>query len=159
MHALLTPEAQRSLASGLYNEAYQLMQSSRRTGEDDRRMLACACASRLHWEGIGTDVNFAIGDWLVAQVASRLGYADVALAFAVAAHERTSSAAMPAWVKASAAEGLARAHASAGHVSERDLYLASASAGLDAIDDAEDRELIASQIATVPPARVAISPD
>ena len=151
---LLTPELQRALATSLYAEAWKLAEASSRTVEDDRRMLTCAFASRLHWEGIGTDLNLAIGDWMIAHVASCLGYADVALAFATAAYERTSRVEMPAWMKASAAEGMARAHAAASDATERDRYLTEARAGLEAIDDAEDRELIAGQIATVPPARL-----
>lgn len=150
----LSPEAQRALAVGFYDEARHLLDAPTRTPEDDRRMLTCAFASCLHWEGIGTDLNLAIGDWMIARVASAIGYADVALDFATAAHERSSKADIPSWMKASAAEGMARAHAAAGNASERDRYLAEARAGLDRIDDPEDRELIASQVATVPPARL-----
>ena len=32
-------------------------------------LLATALASRLHWEGIGTDENYAAGDWLVVTAA------------------------------------------------------------------------------------------
>ena len=117
-------------------------------------MLACAFASRLHWDGNRSDLNLAVGDWMIAHVASHLGYADVALTFASASHERSSSAEVPPWMKASAAEGMARAHAAAGHASERDRYLAEARTGLEAIADAEDRELIASQIATIPPSTI-----
>jgi hypothetical protein len=145
-----TPGAQRSLAVRLFNQTWELLEQTDRGPAGDRAMLASAMASRLHWEGIGTDENLAAGDWLVAHVASHLGYADLALDFAAAAHERAMSADVPAWLLASTQEGLARAHAVAGHPDERDQWAEDARRSLEAVDDDEDRELIESQLATVP---------
>jgi hypothetical protein len=147
----LTPAAQRALAVKLFNRTWELLESPR-TPADDRTMLACAVASRLHWTGIGTDENYVVGDWMVAHVASRLGYADVALDFAAAAYETAVSAEppLPAWLVASTQEGLARAHAAAGHDEERDRYAADARSTLETVDDTDDRELIASQLASIP---------
>jgi hypothetical protein len=150
--APLDPAVQRALAVRLFNRTWELLESDGRSPADDREMLASALASRLHWQGIGDDENYAAGDWLVAHVASHLGYADLALDFAAAAHERATTAQpeVPLWLVASTLEGLARAHAVAGHDDERDRYAAEARATLEKVDDAEDRELIASQLATVP---------
>ncbi len=145
------PPDQQALAARLFNRTWELLESSR-DAAGDREMLASALASRLHWEGIGTDENLAAGDWLVAHVASHLGYADLALDFATAAHERASTAdpPVPLWLVASTEEGLARAHAVAGHDDERDRWAADARATLAGVDDDEDRELIESQLDTVP---------
>lgn len=125
----LTPATQRALATQLFNRTWELLESSR-SPSDDRAMLACALASRLHWTGIGTDANYAAGDWLVALVASQLGYAAMALEFAASAYETALSAEppVPTWLVASVQEGLARAHATAGHRAERDRYAADARA-------------------------------
>jgi hypothetical protein len=150
MDDALTPAQQRALAVALFNRTWELIESSRDPAQD-REMLATALASRLHWEGIGTDENLAAGDWLVAHVASVLGNAELSLDFANAAHERATSAdGMPDWLVASTLEGLARAHATAGHAAERDAYVARATAALSIVDDEEDRDLIESQLATVP---------
>ena len=149
------PGDQRALAVALFNQTWELLE--RRDGaadpeEADRHLLATAMASRLHWEGIGTAENLAAGDWLVAHVASLLGYAGLALDFAGAAHRRatTDGADVPLWLVASTQEGLARAHAVAGHDEERDRWAEDARQTLEAVDDDEDRELIESQLATVP---------
>jgi hypothetical protein len=113
-------------------------------------MLVTACASWLDWDAVGTEENRAVADWQIAHVASLLGYGDLALAHATAAFERTESAELPSWLRASTLEGLARAHAAAGHRAERDAYIERAAAALQDIGDAEDRDLIASQLATVP---------
>lgn len=148
----LDPDVQRRLAVDLFNRTWGLLESADRTAADDRAMLASAMASRLHWQSIGTDVNYAAGDWLVAHVASRLGYADLALDFAAAAHERVTAAQPPpdGWLLASTMEGLARAHDAAGHDEERDRWADEARRVLDTVDDQEDREIIASQIASIP---------
>jgi hypothetical protein len=57
---------------------------------------------------------------------------------------------VPAWLIASTQEGLARAHAAAGHDDERDHYAAEARRTLQSVDDGEDRELIAGQLASIP---------
>jgi hypothetical protein len=147
----VTPTTHRALAVQLFNRTWELLESPR-SPADDRVMLASALASRLHWTDIGTDENYAVGDWLVAHIASHLGYCDLALDFAASSYETALAAEppVPLWMVASAQEGLARAHACAGHDEERDRFAADARATLDAVDDAEDRELIAGQLASIP---------
>ena len=148
---VLSPELQRAVAVETFNRTWELLEADRSPAED-RLLLACALASRLHWDDIGTDESHATGDWLVAHVASHLGYADLALDFAAAAHERAASADPPLepWLLASTMEGLARAHAAAGHDDERDRWAARSRETLLTVDDADDRDLIASQLATIP---------
>jgi hypothetical protein len=147
----VAPATHRALAVQLFNRTWELLESPR-SPADDRVMLASALASRLHWGGIGTAENYAVGDWLVAHVASHLGYCDVALDFAASAYETALAAAppVPSWLVASTQEGLARAHACAGHDDERDRFAADARATLDNVDDAEDHDLIAGQLASIP---------
>ncbi len=147
---LITDQVHRELAKHLFNQAWELIELPDRTPEQDRLMLVTACASWLHWDAIGTEKNRAVADWQIAHVASLLGYGDVALAHARAALDRAEADGQPDWLRASALEGMARAHAAAGHKAERDRYLKQATDALSAIDEDEERELIASQIATVP---------
>jgi hypothetical protein len=148
----LTRDAERDLAKRLFNRAWQLIDSPDRTPEQDRLMLVTACASFLHWDAVGTAENRAIADWQIAHVASLLGYGDLALAHATSAIERVRAAGLPDWLHASALEGMARAHAAAGNRAERDSYLKQAIESVATVTDAEERELISNQIATVPPA-------
>jgi hypothetical protein len=115
-------------------------------------MLVTACAAFMHWDAVGTEENRAIADWQIAHVASLLGYGDLALVHATSALRRVRAAGLPGWLHASALEGLARAHAAAGNRAERDSYLKQAIEAVAVVTDAEERELISSQIATVPPA-------
>lgn len=149
---VLEPAVRRQLAVSLFNHTWELLETDDRSSAADRELLASALASRLHWDGIGTDENYAAGDWLVAHVASQLGYADLALDFAAAAYERAADADPPTerWLLASTMEGLARAHAAAGHDEERDRWAARSRDVLASVDDDEDRDLITSQLESIP---------
>ncbi len=148
----LAPDVARRLAVALFNRTWELLEQADRSPADDRDLLASALASRLHWQGVGTDENYAAGDWLVAHVASRLGHADLALDFASAAYERVVAADPPVetWLLASTMEGLSRAHDTAGHEAERDRWAAQSRKVLATVADAEDRDLIAGQLASIP---------
>lgn len=147
--AVTEPADHRALAVGYFNAAWSLIDRADRSADDDRDMLGLAFASRQHWiEAGGTEENLAVADWQVAHAASLAGFADVALAFAHAAVARVD---VPIWMQASAHEGLARAHAAAG---DRDGYAAAKARCEDLlalVDDDEDRDLVASQLASIPP--------
>jgi len=145
-------EAERKLSKQIFSKAWELIDNPDRTPEQDRLMLITACAAWWHWDKVGTEQNRAISDWQVAHVASLLGYGDLALEFASSAMERTVAGGGDDWMRASALEGLARAHAAAGNRRERDDYLQMAREALDDISEKGERDLIASQIDTVPEA-------
>lgn len=149
----LTEPMQRELAKRLFNQTWELIDTADRTPEQDRLMLMTSCAAWVHWDAIGTEENRAIADWQVAHVASLLGYGALAISHATTAYDRVRAARLPDWLHASALEGLARAYAAAGDQQSRDEYLRLAHEAVSIVTDAQERELIASQIATVPPAR------
>ena len=146
----LSEDVERALAKQLFNRAWELIDAGDRTPEQDRMMLVTACAAYYHWDAIGTEENRAIADWQIAHVASLLGYGDLALSHANAAMKRVRAASLPHWLHASALEGLARAHATAGNRAKRDLYLRRAAEAITLLADDRERELISRQIATVP---------
>jgi hypothetical protein len=157
----LTEAQQRELAKRLFNQTWALIDAQDRTSEQDRLMLVTACAAWLHWDAVGTEENRAIADWQIAHVASLLGYGALAITHATTAYDRVRAARLPDWLHASALEGLARAYAAAGDQQSRDEYLRLANEAVGIVTDQEERDLIASQLATVPnarPERVGIQP-
>ncbi len=143
-------QAERALAKQLFNRTWELIDCTDRSPEQDRMMLVTACAAYYHWDAVGTEENRAIADWQIAHVASLLGYGDLALAHATSALHRVLAANLPDWLRASALEGLARAHAGVGNQAERDSYVKRATEAVALVTDKKERELISSQIATVP---------
>ncbi|HUV48745.1 MAG: hypothetical protein WBC76_07160 [Actinomycetes bacterium] len=142
-------DAQRALAVQYYNQSWDLIDKSGRSPADDRRLLMLAVASRALWDDIGGDEQWITGDWQVAHVAALTGHASLSLEFAAAAYERATTADVPLWLKASTCEGLARAHAAAGHTAERDAWVVKARELLERVDDPDDRAVIEGQLATV----------
>jgi hypothetical protein len=142
-------DARRNLAVELFNQTWATLDQEARTAGDDRRMLATAMGSLALWQTVGGPEQQAIGGWQVAHVACVLGYADLALDFAAAAHDTAANSEVPTWLRASTCEGLARAHAAAGHPQERDEWIARAKNLLKQVDDADDRQLIEEQLASI----------
>jgi hypothetical protein len=140
----------KAFAVAAFNGAWELVDKSGRSPEDDRQMLTLAFASRWHWGEVGTTENRVIADWQVAHVASLLGQASLALTFAQAAYDAARADEQPDWLRASTAEGLARAHAAAGDRASYDVYAAEARALCEQLDEEEDRELILGQLAAIP---------
>jgi len=145
------PGGRRLEAIAAFNRAWELIESTERSPADDDEMLAAAFASRYLWESVGGDEQRAVGDWQIAHVASRLGYTDLALSRAARALERVEQNGWTDWRLASCYEGMARAYASAGDVAEYEHWQALAKQVIKTIEDDEDRELIASQLASIPP--------
>ncbi|HVQ17659.1 MAG TPA: hypothetical protein VMT27_01330 [Actinomycetes bacterium] len=143
-------EDQRTLAVRMFNATWDLIETRDRSAEQDRQMLLMACASRQLWDGIGGPMEKSTGDWQVGHVAALLGHASLSLDFANAAYEQAISGEVPAWMIASTSEGLARAHAAAGHALERDAWIQRTRQLLQAVEDDEDRSLVETQLSTVP---------
>jgi hypothetical protein len=141
----------RPLAVGYFNTAWDLIDLPARTPQQNRDMVSIAMASRQHWvEAGGSDENLAVADWQVAHAASLAGYADLALSFAQAAVDRADGADVPIWLKASTHEGLARAHAAADDRVGYEREAATTRELLAKVDEAGDRDLVASQLDSIP---------
>lgn len=142
--------AHKSFAVSAFNGAWNLVDKADRSSDDDRQMLTLAFASRWHWGEVGTTENRVIADWQVAHVASLLGQAPLALTFAQAGYDVARREEQPDWLRASTAEGLARAHAAAGDRTSYEIYATEARTLCEQLDEDEDRELILGQLAAIP---------
>ena len=114
-------------------------------------MIHAAHASRLHWDAIGLPVNRARGEWLCSRVYSVLGRGEPALW-----HARHCLSMLEAggdgiedWDLPAAYEALARASAVSGDVAESASWRDRCRAALARVADAEDREPIEGDLATL----------
>lgn len=149
----LDPATRRALAAGLFNRAWELLETPDRSPEQDDELIHTAHASRYHWSEVGTAVNLARGEWQCSRVYATLGRGEPALWHARRCRAILEGAAADIredWDLAAAYEALARASAVAGDRKERDRWLARGREALDAIADPEDRRLIEGDLATVP---------
>ena len=147
----LDHDTRRALAVGLFNYTWTLLENPDRTPEQDDEMLHAAHASRYHWGEVGEPVNLSRGEWQVARVYCVLGRAEPALYHARRCVElNEANDAREDWELGSAYEAMARASAVAGDLAARDEWKARAVAELPKITDAEDRQILEQDLATLP---------
>lgn len=146
----LDPATRRKLAADLFNHTWTLLEAERRTPEQDDEMLHAAHASRFHWGEIGEPERLARGEWQCSRVYSVLGRAEPALWHARRCLAIVEANGIADFDIAAASEAMARAHLTAGDLVEVAAWKARATAALDGIADADDREIIEGDLATLP---------
>jgi hypothetical protein len=147
----VTPEEERQLAVDLFNHSWTLLRLAERTPEQDDELVHAAHASRHHWAAVGTPANLARGEWQLSRVYATLGRAEPALHHArrCLAYCEANPEAIEDWDVPFAHEALARAYAVAGDDEEARQHAERARELGEWIADAEDRELLAADLATL----------
>lgn len=146
----LDTDSQKALAKTLYNRVWELLEKTDRTSAEDEEVVHAAHASRHFWTAVGDEKNRAIGDWQIARVYSTLGRGEPAVHHARRCLEHAQHVEGEEWLLASAYEGLARAYAVAGDRAAALEWKTKAVARLDEVTDADDREIVEGDIATLP---------
>jgi len=143
----------RELGVELFNKTWALMEAGVRTTEEADRLLHCAHASAYHWAQAGTIATRARSEWQCSRVYAVLGRAEPALHHARRCLELCESA--PDEVEEFdlpfAYEALARAFAVAGEEAASREWVARARAAAEKIVDEDDRLLLETDLATIPP--------
>jgi hypothetical protein len=142
----MEPAEERSLAAGLFNETWRLLEQTDRTSTDDDRMIHAAHASRLHWGNVGQPVNLAIGEWQISRVYAVLGRAEPSLYHANRSLELCREHGVGDFALAYAFESLARAHLLAGDRTEAARFTQLAREAGESIAEEEDREVLAQDL-------------
>ncbi len=146
----LEQEVQRKLAAGLFNHTWDLLEKEDRTREEDDRMIHAAHASRFAWEDIGTPQNRAMGEWQVSRVYATLDRAEPALYHAKRCLELIEEAGIEGFFRASAYEGMAKAHSVSGNTTEAEEYIELAEREGEKITDKDEKEVLLSQLKEIP---------
>ncbi len=137
----------RTFAPRAFNRTWELLDAGELDREDEEEMLAAAFAQRYHWYEVGTERNRAIADWQVSRVAAVLGYSDLARRFGERSMEIAVEYDLDPFVKGFAHEAIARAAATVDDIETFTEHLELAKAALSAIEDDEDREVLAADLA------------
>lgn len=150
----LDEATERRLAADLFNETWRLIELPDRTAEQIDEMIHCAHASRYHWGRVGVPANLARGEWLCSRVYSTLGRGEPALwhahrCLAILDGSRPGEGGVEDWDLPGAYEALARASAVAGARMAAERWLAQGRETAAKIADAEDREHIEKDLASI----------
>ncbi len=140
----------REVAVGQFNAAWDLIDKTDRSPEDDGAMVLAAATSRWHWGQVGGPEQTATGDWQVAHVACLLGLGEMAALFASGNLATAEAEGWEGWRLASAHEGMARACATRGDDEGRSHHVAAARSALEREPDPEDRAVVEEQLASLP---------
>jgi DNA-binding transcriptional MerR regulator len=139
----------RQLAVDLFNRVWALLETPDRTAAQVDEMIHAAHASRYHWGEVGAPENLARGEWQCSRVYSVLGRAEPALWHARRSLAMCEEHGIGDWDVAFAWEAIARAQRVAGDHASADASVARARELGAAIADAEDRELLEGDLATI----------
>ena len=149
----IDPAARRALAVGLYNHCWTLLEIPDRTPEQDAELIHAAHASRFHWGEIAdTPARLWRGEWMCARVYAVLGRGEPALWHARRAVMlvEAGGAAAEEWDRPAVFEAMARASFVAGDDAEGAAWKARAADLAAGLADADDREVIERDLATLP---------
>lgn len=138
---------QRTLAPRAYNQTWELLDAADLTREQEEEMLAATFTQRHHWYQVGDARNRAIADWQISRVATVLGYADLARRFGERSLEVAVENGLDAFVVGFAHEAIARAAADVDDIETFSEHLELARAALADIEDEEDRDVLAADLA------------
>ena len=149
---VLDPETHRALGAGLFNRTWDLLEIEDRSASQDDELLDTAHASAWHWRQVGTAANAARGHWLLARVYAVLRHGDEAVYHARRANEvlEGGGEGIEDWDAAAAAEAMARALAVNGDPDGATEWKTRAADALEHIAEAEDRDVIARDLETIP---------
>lgn len=145
----IDPEQRRHLAVELFNHAWTLIEKEGRSERETELMIHAAHASRFFWEEAGGPLNHARGEWQVSRVYATAGLAEPALRHARRCLELCRTHGIGDFDLAYAYEALARAHALAGDADAAAAYGGQAREAAAGIADADDRELLLRDLATI----------
>jgi DNA-binding transcriptional MerR regulator len=146
----LDADDERHLGVALFNSTWTYLEKENRDRADDDAMLHMAHASAHHWRQVGKPVNFARSEWQCSRVYAALGRAEPCLHHAKRALDICTEHGLGDFDLAFAYEALARASAIAGDLDKARDYTEQALVAAQDIQDGDDRELLVTDLETIP---------
>lgn len=140
-------EWHRTFAPRAFNHTWELLDAPELTTEQELDLLASTFAQRFHWYEVGDARNRAIADWQVSRVFAVLGYAELSKRFGENSLATADQHDLGPFVKGFAYEAIARAAAEVDDVSTFTENLELARSQLEEIEDDEERQALASDLA------------
>jgi hypothetical protein len=144
-------KAHRYFSAECFNRAWDLIDLSARTPEQERTMLELGLASLWHWSQRPdrTPTNLSVGYWQVSRIYTLLGQAQEAHRYGELCLEIAQGNDLAPFYRAYACEALARAEATAHDRPKRDAWLQQARDLSNKITDAGERKQLLADLATI----------
>ncbi len=139
----------KKLAATYFNGTWDLIDKKEWTADEKFQMIEMAHASRFHWSFVGTEKNFARGDWQISRVYALLGLGESAMLHAERCLHLTKIAMPGPLDMAFAHEAIARAALLLGDTTRAAEMKALAVASAETIDEEGERKYVLSEIDTI----------
>ena len=144
-------KAHRHFSAECFNRAWDYIDKPSRTPQEGRTMLMLAMASFWHWSQRPDRApsNLSVGYWQLARVYALLGQAEQAREYGQLCLAISQGEGIPPFYLGYAYEALARAESVAGFQDRKDEYLRLARRAGEAITDAEAKQMLLDDLATI----------
>ena len=146
---LTNQDWQRKQAVQAFNATWDLMDKTDRTDEETLKMIHLAHASRYHWGEIGTNLEFARGEWQISRVYAIINCPERALFHAKASLNYCKVADIQDFDLAFAYEALARSYSLLNQNNEYDIYYNLALIASDNISDEGDKSYFLNELNSI----------
>ena len=143
--------AHRYFAADCFNKAWDLIDKSERTPEEDEQMIGLGQASLWHWTQREdcTDRNMSVGYWQASRIYALVGQADEARRYGLLSLDFGRRSELPPFFVGYSYEALARSEAVAGNRAKMEKHLESAREAADKVSGADEKQQLLDDIATI----------
>jgi hypothetical protein len=144
-------QAHRYFSAHCFNRAWDYIDKTDRTPEDDRTMLQLALASLWHWtqRDDRKPENLSVGYWQVSRVYALLKLPGPARTYGQLSLDEAQTEGVGPFYLGYAYEALARAESVAGERAKAEDYLSRARAAAEKVAEARDQKALLADLATI----------
>ncbi len=148
-HAETLQEWHRKQAVENFNGTWDLIDKVDRTPEEQLKMIHMAHASRFHWGEIGTELEFARGEWQVSRVYALVGHGHSALYHGQASLDYCQKGNITDFDLAFAYEAIARAYFVLRNHKDSIHHVKLAKEAAQSIAKEDDKQYVLSEIDSI----------
>ncbi len=143
--------AHRYFAADCFNKAWDLIEKSERTPEEDQQMIGLGQASLWHWTQRDdcTDQNLSVGYWQASRIYSLAGQAEEARRYGQLSLDCSRRGKLPPFFLGYSYEALARAESVQGNRAEVEKHLVSAREAADKVSGAEEKKQLLDDLGAI----------
>ena len=143
--------AHKYFSAHCFNRAWDLIDKTDRTPEEDEEMIHLSLASQYHWSQRedATSKTASIGFWQTSRIYALLGQVDNARRYGQLCLEASQDDGVPPFYLGFAYEALARAEAVGGNEQEMQAFLEQAQIAAEKIADQDEKKMLLDDLKTI----------
>ena len=143
--------ANRYFAVECFNQAWELIDKSNRTPEEDEQMLRLSLASHYHWTQRDdySATSKSIAYWQTSRICALLGQGEAARRYGQLCLEASQEQGVAPFYLGYAYETLARAESILGNREKMEAYLSEAHKAAEQVSEPDDRKVLLDDLDTI----------